>query len=390
MLCKGCGRSVAEDADICAHCGRQLQTPEECKTDEKPKTPHPRKPKDHWGHKLLWAVPVLLVALVGAVVLLLLQKPPAPAEHTVYLLTGMTEYAYDGTVLGTTTMEYNSDGQLLKAVKPSGSTAADLKQERTVTYTYDGDRITKAHIVDGGESFLLAYSYKDGKLHAVETEKARNSSAYIRGKCDLAGHITRLYYFDGSYVYKKNSYTYHPNGQVATCTVEPPLNAEYKLTYSYDTRGKLTEQTFELQGEVRQRITYTYDQAGRLTLKQEFTDGDSQLPTNTLELTYETNEKGQLKAVHIFRTQGHDAISLSLRGAPKGNRVELKPASAPETVPQDLCITVVWDNAGNILEEKVFLDGGYGYYRTYQYQRKTLPTDYIEPTSLEPRWFIDI
>ena len=387
MICRGCGRSVAEDALVCDHCGRQLTAPEDCHFSQKIETPPPKHPKDHLGHKLLWAVPVLLVAIVGAVVWLLLQAPPAPTTKTLYLPTEVIEHAFDGAVLESRTMEYDSRGRLLKAVE--ASQVANVNAVRTITYEYDGDRVTKAHIVDGANTFLLVYEYKDGKLSAVETEKSKNS-AYIRAKCDLIGHITRLYYFDGGSVYKKHSYTYHPDGQVATCIVEPPLNSDYKLSYAYDTQGNLTEQTFELQGEVRQRITYDYDKANRLTLKREFMDLDSQLPSNTLELTYETNAKGQLTAVHIFKTEDHHAVSLSLRGKPKNRQVELKPVDAPETVPKDLCITVAWDGAGNITEEKVFFGGNYAYYRTYQYKKVKVPAAYVAPAVLEPRWFLDI
>jgi len=387
MICRGCGRSVAEDALVCDHCGRQLTAPEECRVSEQTKTPPEKRPKEHLGHKLLWAVPVLLVAIVGVAAWLLLREPPAPTTKTVYLQTEVIEHAFDGATLESRTMEYDNRGRLLKAVETSQ--VANVNVVRTITYEYEGDRVTKAHVADGKNSFLLVYDYEDGKLTAVETEKS-NNSAYIRAKCDRIGHITRLYYFDGGSTYKKHCYTYHANGMVATCTIEPPLNSDYKLSYSYDTKGNLTEQSFELQGKVRQRITYDYDEANRLTLKREFTDANSQLPTNTLELTYETNDAGLLTAVHIFRTKDHDAVSLSLRGKPKDNRVELKPVDAAASVPKDLRITVAWDDAGNITEEKVFCDGIYVYYRTYKYQAIKVPSSYVEPTDLEPRWLMGI
>ena len=77
MICRGCGRSVAEDALVCDHCGRQLTAPEECCVPEQTKTPSQKQPKEHLGHKLLWVIPVLLVAVVGLVAWLLLREPPA-------------------------------------------------------------------------------------------------------------------------------------------------------------------------------------------------------------------------------------------------------------------------------------------------------------------------
>jgi len=144
---------------------------------------------------------------------------------------------------GTTTMEYDASGQLIRIEYPSGSFLA---------YSYDdeGRRIQ----MTGEDGFTVNYGYgANGRLTGLTDASGETMVLY---DYDASGRLARKDMGNGTYT----TYDYDAGGQlIHLINYAPDGTVNSRFDYTYDDLGRRTSMT-TLEGE----WTYGYDNADRL------------------------------------------------------------------------------------------------------------------------------
>ncbi len=199
---------------------------------------------------------------------------------------GQWKYVYDGDVLveeinptgAVTKYAYNADLDRTAVTDANGNTT-------TMTYNSAGDMLTKTAPLGGEQTWTYdalndVTSYVDGDGH--KTTYTYNS----------AGDLLTTTYANGA----TQTQTYEGNGALATST-----DAEgNKTTYAYNTQGELTSITSPL-GE---KTTYAYDGAGRLTSATSPRGNEKGAEPSKFTTTYTYN--AQNRVLTATDGEGHD------------------------------------------------------------------------------------
>lgn len=187
-----------------------------------------------------------------------------------------------------TNYDYDAKGLLQKVVEAVGE-----PEERTTTYQWDATRNRVSRIAVEGLR-QVDYTYTTG--NRVASMLVTNLST--KG---LPGQMLRTDY----------AYTQHPNGLLATATVDGPLTAD-TVTYTYSAAGDLTEVSNSLGHAVKYsgynalgqvgRVTsangaiadYSYDDQGRLARARTYPDGST-----PADINYTYDAVGRMSSVQM-------------------------------------------------------------------------------------------
>jgi YD repeat-containing protein len=228
-----------------------------------------------------------------------------PSNHCAgaYKETSYDANGYENLVVdfngNATNYDYNADGRLIQRVD-----AFSTPDARTTNYVWDTSSNNVSSLTVAGLK-RTDYTYTSGNRVA--------SVAVTNLVPNTPAHAQTTFY----------SYTTHPNGLLATASIDGPL-ANDTIVYTYNTQGDLTEvrnalghavsySNYNALGQVGRVIgvngavsDYTYDERGRLATVREIVGGVSQPPTI---YTYDT--VGRLATVQTpdgrIRTREFDA-----------------------------------------------------------------------------------
>ncbi|WP_327090121.1 type IV secretion protein Rhs [Nonomuraea sp. NBC_01738] len=237
-----------------------------------------------------------------------------------------TQYDSRGFVAKRNTSYFNS--------QPPGTVlweAADNAVPAQTVFVRDGAGRTTAEVFrsDGAERWRTTIeSSADWTTITPPAGSARTATL-----TDARGRVAELRQFAASGAYDRTTYSYTPDGELAS-TTDPAGNVR---TYTYDMRGRLTgtkdpdrgvtSMTYDVAGRLlstldarQRRLTYTYDALGRTRRVDEGA-------TKLAEWTYDTLLKGL--STSSTRYVGGQAYTTAVTGYDSANR----PLGSKTTIP---------------------------------------------------------
>ena len=235
---------------------------------------------------------------------------------------GETTYTYDGhgrlktevrTENGqtkTTSYSYNHNDQTVAIIDPAGRntthkydnmsrrTETTLPSGRSVHYQYFPTGELKRTF--GANTYPVSYTYDDqGRMKALSTYKDFPNSADVTtwNYDPLRGHMISKIYADG----KGTSYTYNPDGSLATRTWARNTSAGSSIvtTYTYDNASDLASVSYN--DTFTPGVTYTRDRLGRIAA----------ISHNNQQVTITYNPDGTVNTSTVPHINGSPVLSYT-------------------------------------------------------------------------------
>ncbi len=425
MNCKKCGTRIHKGDPSCPICGTVLlssaqNAPDHTETapisapDEAPvsileaaldagkpviangdvPSQSPAPPVKKRSKKPLLLIGILFLAIVGTILALLPagDQPGAQpsGEQTVYLMTesvtenigGTSEihhYAYDdaGRIVSYRyTYRYPDSYE----IQDSGY---------AVSYTYDSDgKVAKAEFAYDETVIEAEYVYEDDRLVDIQCKDLADQLGYgqIHITCDSQG---RLQTVDTLYI--SWEFTYHSNGTIRQVSKHfeyayssSSLGLSYDFFQVYDEAGNLIESATKF-GDYSYRQLYSYNSRGRMTGTEVFQNGEA---TGKVAFDY-TYTDGRLAGMVIrieTMSEGKQTeASITFVSDWVGNvcTLGMDDLEADTELLESLDIghlKIVFelDDAGNLLDSKVYSDNEVTMSNRYAYQAFALPDSYVK------------
>lgn len=400
MFCHKCGAQLADDARFCGVCGAQMNAPEPAAAwqplplyEEQPAyTPKPKKRKKKFPIvPIVAAVTVVALVIVLAVVLLNVF-----GKQTVYVKTSTENYNRLSPSNYTYNWEYDEEGNLLRYERVNDYTKEYEKQWNMedvvleIQYAYEDGRIIAAELSNGDESIELEYVYNDEGL--LEEIVGEIDDGNLEAECNSDGLIESIVLYDeDGEPGMEYEFAYHDNGIIAEREQVYNLN-DIRIVTSFNEDGKLTEQTNYYSGEKAYHAEIEYDDWGNMTRQVNYdANGDV---SSSMELEYTYDKNGKLTGLTIIAGNDDDEAEIECEVEYDGlemiiTLVDIDGSyNGTDELPDDTYILVVYDEAGNMLEQTIYADDEVQQQTTWEYMEVKVPKDYREPSINDPLWFM--
>jgi len=146
-----------------------------------------------------------------------------------------------------------------------------------------------------------------------------------------------------------------------------PFNASVKMNYSFDGNGNLLESTiFDLDGTEERKNIYTYNDRKKPVKQEVFFSGLKDLYLNTYSI-FEYDEEDRLINETTYLNNGHiiSRITHSYDGKKEIERQDISQTTEGKTI--TILFNFSYDGQGNILKERISINGKYKNTKEYKY-----------------------